>query len=83
MSQDITEKTTGCTAVSAEAAVSVTPAADTEAVATAVSDIPVLETDDSKLINVPKKDGMDIAKNLQLLYGQSLVEIRAIIKSGR
>ena len=83
MSLEKIEKNTGCTAASAEATAQSTPVADTEAVATAASDTPVLETEDSKLINVPKKDGMDIAKNLQLLYGQSLVEIRAIIKSGR
>ena len=77
MNQESIENTTDCAAGSADKTAA-TPAAGTEIPETGGSDTSGSEADDSKLINVAKEDQTDIAKNLQLLFGHSLVEIRAI-----
>ena len=75
---------TDCTIVSADVpAATATPVASTEAPAAVTSGTSGAEAEDNKLINVPQEDQADIAKNLQVLFGQSLVEVRAISQKGK
>ena len=61
----------------------VLPATDAHGPDLPACDAPVPLADTGKFVNVPKEEQTDIAKNLQLLYGHNLVEIRAISQTDR